>query len=145
MIRVLGEDDAVLLRALRLRALRDDPDSFLSSLEVEEAEPEQATRDRLRQVATCRDAGVLGAFDAGTLIRMLGIARERLPKASSHRVILWGMYVTTEARGRGAGRALVDAAVARLRAAGIEGASSATGAGPLCAEPLTWGELIGHP
>jgi hypothetical protein len=39
VIRVLGEDNTVMLRELRLRALRDDRDSLLSSLEIEEAEP----------------------------------------------------------------------------------------------------------
>jgi ribosomal protein S18 acetylase RimI-like enzyme len=119
MIRVLGEHDAASLRALRLRSLREAPDSFLSSHDVEAAEPEDATRERLRQLASCNDAGVLGAFEAETLVGMLGIVRERHAKAS-HRATLWGMYVAAEARKRGVGRALVDAAVARLRAAGLE-------------------------
>jgi ribosomal protein S18 acetylase RimI-like enzyme len=127
MIRVLGEGDAAALRTLRLRALRDEPDAFFSSYDVEAAEPESLTRDRLRQFDGARDAGVLGAFVDGALVGMLGILRERHVKAS-HRVTLWGMYVAPEARRRGVAGALLDTAIARLRAAGMEQAHLAVSA-----------------
>jgi ribosomal protein S18 acetylase RimI-like enzyme len=119
MIRLLGEADAAPLRALRLRALREEPDSFLSSHDVEAAEPEEATRQRLRDVAGSTIAGVLGAFDGSALVGMLVLVAERHRKAS-HRASLAGFYVAPEGRGRGVGWALIEAAVERSRAAGIE-------------------------
>jgi ribosomal protein S18 acetylase RimI-like enzyme len=119
MIRILREHDTAALRTLRLRSLQEEPDAFLSSYDAEAAEPEAITRDRLRRLEDSRDAGVLGAFDDTTLVGMLGIMREQHVKAS-HRATLWGMYVAPEALKRGVGGALVDAAVKRLRAAGLE-------------------------
>jgi ribosomal protein S18 acetylase RimI-like enzyme len=119
MIRVLGENDALELRALRLHALRDAPDSFLSTYEAEAVAPENVTAERLRRTADAKDSGVLGAFEDGALVGMLGIVRDTHRKAS-HRAHLWGMFVAQVARKRGIGRALLDAAIARLRAAGVE-------------------------
>jgi ribosomal protein S18 acetylase RimI-like enzyme len=119
MIRLLSEPDAAALRALRLRALREEPDSFLSSHDVEAAEPEEATRQRLRDVAGSILAGVLGAFDGSSLVGMLVLVAERHRKAS-HRANLAAFYVAPEARGRGVGLALLSAAVERSRGASIE-------------------------
>jgi ribosomal protein S18 acetylase RimI-like enzyme len=127
MIRILGEGDAAALRTLRLRSLRDEPDAFFSTYDAEAAEPESLTRDRLRQSYGARDAGVLGAFGDGALVGMLGILRGRHVK-ESHRVTLWGMYVAPEARNRGVAGALLDAAIARLRAARLEQAHLAVSA-----------------
>lgn len=119
MIRLLGEPDALSLRALRLRALRDKPDSFRSSYEAEAAEPEGTTAERLRQSANAADSGVLGAFDGRALVGMLGIVRESRRKVA-HCAHLWGVYVVAEARNRGFGGALLHSAIGRLRAAGVE-------------------------
>lgn len=118
-VRVLLEEDARALRALRLRALLDAPDSFLSSYDEEAAQPESLTAERLRHTAGSRDSGVLGAFDGEALVGMLGLAREGHARAA-HRARLWGMFVAPEARRLGAGRALVEAAARRLREAGVE-------------------------
>jgi ribosomal protein S18 acetylase RimI-like enzyme len=119
MIRVLGENDALELRTLRLHALRDAPDSFMSTYEAESLESVSVTAERLRRTADAKDSGVLGAIEDGALVGMLGMVRDSGRKAS-HRALLWGMYVAEEARKRGIGRALLDAAIARLGAAGVE-------------------------
>ncbi len=102
MIRLLGESDAFELRTLRLHALRDAPDAFLSTYEAEAGESESVTAERLRRTANAKDSGVLGAFEDGALVGMLGIVRETQRKAS-HRAHLWGMYVAPDARKRGIG------------------------------------------
>lgn len=118
-IRLLDEGDARVLRDLRLAALREAPDSFLSTYEVEAAEPEYATAKRLRDIAGAVDSGVLGAFEEGELVGMLGLVRESRRKVA-HRAFLWGMFVARHARSRGTGRRLIEAAIARLRAAKVE-------------------------
>jgi hypothetical protein len=66
---------------------------------------------------------VLGLFGGGALLGMVGVARAAEVKRR-HRCRIWGMYVTPAARGSGAGRALLDAALAQARAwpgiAGVE-------------------------
>lgn len=120
-IRALGAADAAAFRGVRLRALRDTPEAF-GSTEAEEASlSTDLAAERYGLVApTAGDAGaiervVLGAFDgAGTLVGVVGCARERLAKAR-HRATVWGMYVAAEQRGRGLGRALVEALIAEVR------------------------------
>jgi ribosomal protein S18 acetylase RimI-like enzyme len=116
MIRALNEADAPVLRELRLRALREAPDSFLSTYEAEASEPVETTAERLRQSAA---AFVLGAFEDGALAGMLGVFHESRRK-SAHRANIWGMFVAPDVRGRGVGRALIDEAASRLRVAGVE-------------------------
>lgn len=114
-VRRLVEADAAALRALRLRALREEPDPFLTTFDEEAARPIERWTDLLREQGDASDSGVLGAFEAGALVGMLGFHRDGHRKAR-HRVNLWGMYVAPEARARGHGRALLDAALAQLAA-----------------------------
>ncbi|WP_437959363.1 GNAT family N-acetyltransferase [Sorangium sp. So ce119] len=119
-VRRLTDADAFLLRALRLRALREEPDPFLTTFEEEQARPIEDLVARLRQQSDTSDSAVLGAFEGEALVGMLGFYRDGHRKAR-HRVDLWGMYVAPEARGRGHGRALIDAALARIAAVpGVE-------------------------
>ncbi|KYF47646.1 hypothetical protein BE08_31515 [Sorangium cellulosum] len=114
-VRRLTDADAAPLRALRLRALREEPDPFLATFEEEQARPLEDLIARLRQQSDTSDSAVLGAFDGAALVGMLGFYRDGHRKAR-HRVGLWGMYVAPEARGRGHGRALLDAALAGIAA-----------------------------
>jgi len=60
---------------------------------------------------------VFGLYAAGAdqLAGMVGLYRAAEIKRQHHAHI-WGMYVAPEARGRGAGRALLQAALAQARA-----------------------------
>jgi ribosomal protein S18 acetylase RimI-like enzyme len=110
-LRPLGEDDASQFWVLRLRALREDPESFGSSYEEAMGRP-------LAEVARDLRAGdggfVLGAFSSGRLVGVAGLRREPRRKRR-HVATLWGMYVASETRGQGVGRALVDDLVGRAR------------------------------
>jgi ribosomal protein S18 acetylase RimI-like enzyme len=113
-VRPLTQADAEAFRALRLRGLREEPDPFLSTYDEEQAWPVERTRAHLGSLREAEADAVLGAFEGGVLVGALGVARERQRKAR-HLAKLWGMYVAPEARGRGHGRALLDAALERLR------------------------------
>ena len=95
------------LRELRLRALRDAPDAFSSRPEREEAFTPETWEQRGRSVVVAEEDGAwLGM--AGTFVD------DDLPAIAN----LWGVWTDPAARGRGAGRALVEAAVARAADAG---------------------------
>jgi peroxiredoxin/ribosomal protein S18 acetylase RimI-like enzyme len=115
VVRMLREDDADAFRSLRLRALREEPMPFLTTLEEEE---KRAAEDFAAPLRRHPDGtGVLGAFRGRALVGMLGFHRHAAAKAR-HRAQLWGMYVAPEARRRGFGKALLAGAIERLRALG---------------------------
>jgi peroxiredoxin/RimJ/RimL family protein N-acetyltransferase len=115
MVRPLHEGDAAAFRALRLRALREDPAPFLSTYEEEEGRSVEHFAARL--AASTPGTGVLGAFRGETLIATLGFSRHAAVKAH-HRVLLWGMYVAPEERRHSVGKALVLQAITLLREPG---------------------------
>jgi ribosomal protein S18 acetylase RimI-like enzyme len=116
-IRVLTADDAEEFRALRLRALREEPEAFGSSWEEENARPLEQTVARLQ----AEGITAFGGFDdAGKLAGMVRLRRQDGVKAE-HKADIISMYVAPEVRGRGLGRMLLDAAIAHARSTpGIE-------------------------
>jgi ribosomal protein S18 acetylase RimI-like enzyme len=118
-IRPLTASDAVEFHALRLRALRDNPEAFGSTYAEEVDTPLDTVAARLESGAPERPSVVLGAAatPGGPLVGSAACVREALIKAR-HRAVIGGMYVAPEARGRGAGRALLEALVAHAVAWG---------------------------
>jgi GNAT superfamily N-acetyltransferase len=115
-VRRLVPDDAPAYRALMLDAYRDHPDAFTSSAEERAAQPTDWWAWRLAPGDTVVQR-VFGAFEDGVLVGAAGWSRGDRAKVS-HRAELFGMAVVAAARGRGAGRTLVDAVIADARAAG---------------------------
>lgn len=117
-IRQLTEADAAAYRALRLRALRDAPASFIVTYEEDAARPLETTAARL-----CPQPGgsfTLGAFVGDALIgnATLRVAESRKER---HRAEVFAVYVAPEARRRGVARRLLREIIARTGAVpGVE-------------------------
>jgi ribosomal protein S18 acetylase RimI-like enzyme len=112
-IRRLKPADALLYRALRLRALREHPDAFTSSYEDDAMQPLEATAARLQAHA------FWGAYEAAELYGFVGLERE--PRAKNHhKATVVGMYVAPAITGQGVGRALLQALLAHARSQGVE-------------------------
>jgi ribosomal protein S18 acetylase RimI-like enzyme len=101
VVRVAGPEDWELLRELRQRVLSTDPDAFGSTLELEQGLDEPAWRARLEHghsvFASVGEeyVGLGGSFEDGPGSRMVV-----------------SMWVAPEMRGRGIGRAILDAVLA---------------------------------
>jgi ribosomal protein S18 acetylase RimI-like enzyme len=108
IVRQLGPNDAAGYRDIRLEALRLSPEAFGSTFEAECSQPIEAFAERLGS------STVFAAMDGEKLIGMAGLAIQDGLKRQ-HKGTLWGMYVRPEARGHGAGRALVEAVIAEAR------------------------------
>src|SRR2546429_82047 len=106
-VRRLLPADAAEFQALRLRGLREVPTAFGSSYEEEQGTPATDLAERMRRNV---NGFILGAFADERLVGVVGMQREAHRKLA-HKMILWGMCVAPEARGRGVGRQLVEAAL----------------------------------
>jgi len=98
-------------RAIRLRALADDPDAFGSTLAREDAFTPAEWRARLAGEAAVFLAVVAGE-DAGTAV---GAPWRERPGVAG----LFGMWVAPAARGRGLGDRLVRAVISWARDGGF--------------------------
>jgi GNAT superfamily N-acetyltransferase len=112
-IRLLTPADAQPYQDLRLRMLREHPDAFTSSFDEDSRKPLSWTEDRL----TAREDPakfVVGAFDNGMLLGTAGISVEAREK-QRHKALLFGMFTAPGHRGRGVGRAVLQASLERAR------------------------------
>lgn len=106
-IRPLTRDDAAAFRAVRLEALRDSPTAFGSSHHEEAHQPLEWFARRLES----DDGTMLGAFEEGALVGIVGVVREPAAK-ERHRAAIRSMFVAPSARGRGVASALLRHALA---------------------------------
>jgi ribosomal protein S18 acetylase RimI-like enzyme len=113
-VRRLGAGEADLLRALRLGALRDAPMAFGSTLAREEGyEPDAWERWAAASASGEQQAIFIAEPQAGMAS---GVIDDEDP-ALAH---LYAMWVAPEARGTGAGKALVEAVVSWATERGAE-------------------------
>lgn len=106
-----GVGDAARLRAVRLRALRADPDAFWATAAEEEELPDAHWRGRLANPEVATFLARVGAADVGVVV----LAPHHDTPGD---LGLYAMWVAPEARNLGVATALVTAGLAWARAAG---------------------------
>lgn len=114
-IRRLRAADAAPYRQLMLEAYAQAADAFTSTADERAAEPESFW---VRRIADPTDmTAAFGAFDGESLRGTVALEFSAKPK-TRHKALVIGMYVSPAARGRGAARAMLAAAVEHARARG---------------------------
>ena len=103
-IRLLTIDDAEPWWHLRLEALRNDPASFADSAEEHSTTTIEDVEKRLSASDPAQNF-VLGSFEDGKLIGTAGFYRHSHIK-ERHKGHIWGVYVRSESRGKGAAKAI---------------------------------------
>jgi ribosomal protein S18 acetylase RimI-like enzyme len=101
-IRRLTPDDLIAFKALRLEALRTEPQAFGAAFEENAARPDAYFLTLIGAEPNL----VFAAFEAGELVGKAGFIVE-VGLKNRHKGFLWGVYVRASHRGRGIGEALV--------------------------------------
>jgi len=105
--RLLKPSDAAAYQFLRLEGLREAPSAFTASYEDESSTPLSEIERRLSP-GSGRDC--LGVFDGEALIAIARVDRDSSPK-QNHRAHIRGVYVSSNHRGKGAARKLMEYAL----------------------------------
>jgi GNAT superfamily N-acetyltransferase len=108
-IRELAPHEWALFRELRLRALAESPDAFARTL-AEAREQADAYWVQLTESVTAPGGQVMLIAEAEG--RPMGLAFGLFDKERAKTGHVGGMWVEPEARGQGAGRALLEGAIA---------------------------------
>ncbi len=116
-MRRIRPDEGAALRDVRLRALGTDPAVFGSTWEREAELTDGEWADRALDSARGDERATFVAEVDGRLMGLVGGYRAE-PGASTIHVI--SMWTDPEVRGRGIGRALIEAVVAHARITGAE-------------------------
>ncbi len=112
-VQPLNPAHARQYRALMLEAYTQAPDAFTSTPQERAAEPESWW---VRRIADPSGLSVVfGAFVERELVGAVALEFSAKPK-TKHKARLMGIYVCSSARGSGAGRQLVVAAIGFARA-----------------------------
>jgi ribosomal protein S18 acetylase RimI-like enzyme len=112
-IRLLTVKDAEIFRALRLRAMQEEPSAFCEAYE-------DAVTWPLARFENHFDNGwIAGAFLSGALVGATGLYRH-LGKKVQHKGTVWGVYVAPAARGKGVARRLLETVISEARQYGLE-------------------------
>lgn len=112
-ITILTEADAAPYRALMLEAYEQAPDAFTTTADERRAAPESWWVQRIGSATGLNTS--FGAWEGGRLVGTVALEYAAKPK-TRHGALVLGMYVQPAQRGRGLGRALMQAAIAAASA-----------------------------
>lgn len=96
LIRLLESLDAEMYRKIRLDSLKESPESFLTTYEIERTKPIEQTQQNLK-VTDSRFT--LGAFINDDLIGIVTFVQESNVK-TNHKGNVYAMYVSPNYRGQ---------------------------------------------
>lgn len=105
-IDVVRAESIAAYRALRLRGLRDHPESFGETASDFEAKTDQQIAERLRGGEQNGGFVLVAISKTGEMLGVVGLALHD-PGKTRHRGMLWGMYVVPECREQKVGQRLV--------------------------------------
>jgi GNAT superfamily N-acetyltransferase len=111
IIERLGPDDVMRARDIRSRALADAPDAFWETLGEETARPDS---DWTARLAAPDAATFVASIDGGDVGLVFGSPHHEHAGDAG----LYSMWVSSSARGRGVGEALINAVIEWARVAG---------------------------
>ncbi|SES30460.1 GNAT family N-acetyltransferase [Psychrobacillus sp. OK032] len=111
-IKLLTPNYASAYWELRLEALQQSPEAFGTSYEeaIQRTNPIERVENNLRTEGNY----TFGAFQQDKLVGMVTLSQESYLKMK-HRANIFAMYVSPEARGLGAGKALLMEAINKAR------------------------------
>jgi ribosomal protein S18 acetylase RimI-like enzyme len=115
IIRPLCLSDAPAYALLRLCAIDEAPDAFLSTREEEER---RSIGEIEARICTTANQVVFGAFADDRLVAVAGLRRYPL-RPVQQKGFLWGLFVVQEHRRSGIARSLIAAAVEQARLMGL--------------------------
>lgn len=104
-LRRLGQGDGAVFRQIRLEALKNAAESFGSTYEEEVTRSDGDFEDRVTRKC------FFAAFEEDRVVGIVGFYQQEGAKFS-HNGVVYGMYVTPEARSKGVGKALMEAVLA---------------------------------
>lgn len=122
--------------AIRLAALRSNPEAFMTTADDFASRPRAMIASQLRQNYDSPRQAMLGAFAEATAVGMIGVIGNDSGKRQ-HIAAIIAVYVASDYRGRGLGGRLLDAALAQAAAfAGVEQVVLSVVGGNVAAEQL---------
>lgn len=116
-IRPAAAHDWPIYRDARLSALRDAPDAFGSTFAAEAGRTDEAWAARVAAAATSPNDQLLLAFDQEQPCGLVWCKRSAAEPAVTD---LYQMWVASGSRAKGAGQALLEAALEWARGAGTQ-------------------------